>query len=137
MDFLPENISDYANLHTEVEADLLAKIDRETHMHVLLPRMLSGSMQGRVLSMFSHLIQPKRILEIGTYTGYSALCLAEGLSEDGEIHTIDINEELVDFQRKYFDASGFVFLRKEIRTMFFLALSIALRIASGTSRAVP
>lgn len=107
MHFLPQEIDDYAVAHSMSEPELLQKLNRETNQKVLQPRMLSGHYQGRLLSMISKLIRPKRILEIGTYTGYSALCLAEGLSEDGEIHTIDINEELVDFQRKYFDASGF------------------------------
>ena len=107
MHFLPQEIDDYAVEHSMSEPELLQKLNRETNQKVLQPRMLSGHYQGRLLSMISKLIRPKRILEIGTYTGYSALCLAEGLSEDGEIHTIDINEELVDFQRKYFDASGF------------------------------
>jgi caffeoyl-CoA O-methyltransferase len=83
----------------------LQQLSRETHQKILQPRMLSGHYQGRVLSMFSKLLSPKSILEIGTYTGYSALCLAEGLRTNGVLHTIDINEELVDFQRKYFDKS--------------------------------
>lgn len=107
MDFLPEKINDYIESHSQPEPDLLQKLSRETWQKVLAPRMLSGHLQGRVLSMLSKLIQPKYILEIGTYTGYSALCLAEGMQEDGELHTIDINEELLDFQRKYFDESAF------------------------------
>ena len=107
MHFLPQNIDDYAVAHTMAEPELLQKLNRETNQKVLQPRMLSGHFQGRVLSMISKLISPKRILEIGTYTGYSALCLAEGLVDNGEIHTIDINEELYDFQRRYFDASGY------------------------------
>jgi predicted O-methyltransferase YrrM len=107
MDFLPEKINDYVERHSQAEPDLLKKLNRETWQKVLAPRMLSGHLQGRVLSMLSKLIQPKNILEIGTYTGYSALCLAEGMQENGELHTIDINEELFDFQRKYFDASPF------------------------------
>lgn len=105
MDFLPEAIETYAEKHSEKEPELLAKLNRETHLKVMQPRMLSGHYQGRVLSMLSKLIRPKSILEIGTYTGYSALCLMEGMQENGVLHTIDRNEELHDFQRKYFDAS--------------------------------
>lgn len=107
MHFLPEHIDNYVVKHSENEPELLQKLNRETHQKILQPRMLSGDYQGRVLSMLSKLIQPKYILEIGTYTGYSALCLAEGLTKGGELHTIDVNEELVDFQRKYFDSSPF------------------------------
>ena len=107
MDFLPEKINDYIESHSQPEPELLQKLSRETWQKVLAPSMLSGHLQGRVLSMLSKLIQPKYILEIGTYTGYSALCLAEGMQKDGELHTIDINEELLDFQRKYFDESAF------------------------------
>ena len=107
MDFLPEKINDYVIKHSQAEPELLQQLSRETWQKVLQPRMLSGHFQGRVLSMLSKLINPKHIMEIGTYTGYSALCLAEGLQEQGELHTIDINEELHDFQRRYFDASGF------------------------------
>ena len=107
MDFLPEEINKYVENHSQSEPELLQKLNRETWQKVVAPRMLSGHLQGRVLSMLSKLINPKYILEIGTYTGYSALCLAEGMRKEGELHTIDINEELHDFQRKYFDASGF------------------------------
>jgi predicted O-methyltransferase YrrM len=107
MDFLPEKIENYVVAHSQVEPELLQQLSRETWQKVLQPRMLSGHFQGRVLSMLSKLMSPKTILEIGTYTGYSALCLAEGMQKDGELHTIDINEELHDFQRKYFDASGY------------------------------
>lgn len=107
MDFLPEKIDEYAVAHSQPEPELLKQLHRETWQKVLAPRMLSGHLQGRVLSMLSKLINPKYILEIGTYTGYSALCLAEGMKEEGELHTIDINEELHDLQRKYFDKSGF------------------------------
>jgi predicted O-methyltransferase YrrM len=107
MDFLPEEINDYVERHSQPEPELLQRLHRETWQKVLAPRMLSGHLQGRVLSMLSKLIAPKYILEIGTYTGYSALCLAEGMHPEGQLHTIDINEELHDFQRKYFDASGF------------------------------
>lgn len=107
MDFLPEKINDYVVAHSQAEPDLLQELSRETWQKILQPRMLSGHLQGRVLSMLSKLIHPKNILEIGTYTGYSALCLAEGMQKVGELHTIDINEELHDFQRRYFDASGY------------------------------
>jgi len=106
MHFLNEKLDQYIVNHTEIEPELLGKLNKETYQKVLLPRMLSGHYQGRVLSMLSKLIQPKCVLEIGTYTGYATLCLAEGLADGGEIHTIDIKEELVDFQRKYFDISG-------------------------------
>jgi predicted O-methyltransferase YrrM len=107
MHFLPEKLDNYVTAHSEDEPELLQQLNRETYQKILQPRMLSGHYQGRVLSMISKLVSPKTILEIGTYTGYSALCLAEGLQTDGELHTIDINEELFDFQRRYFDASGF------------------------------
>jgi len=106
MNFLPEKIEDYAIAHSQAEPILLQQLNRETWQKVLQPRMLSGHFQGRFLSMLSKLIQPTNILEIGTYTGYSALCLAEGMQNKGELHTIDINAELYDLQRKYFDASG-------------------------------
>ena len=101
MDFLDPQIEEYALAHTQPESDLLEALNRETWQKVLIPRMLSGHLQGRVLSFLSKLIQPKNILEIGTYTGYSALCLAEGLAKDGELHTIDLNEELENMIRKY------------------------------------
>lgn len=107
MDFLPEKINDYVIAHSQPEPELLQQLSRETWQKVLAPRMLSGHLQGRILSMFSKLIHPEYILEIGTYTGYSALCLVEGLTADGELHTIDNNEELTDLQRKYFDKSGY------------------------------
>jgi len=102
-----KKINEYVENHSQAEPELLQKLSRETWQKVLAPRMLSGHLQGRILSMISKLIQPKNILEIGTYTGYSALCLAEGMTQDGELHTIDVNEELFDFQRKYFDASDY------------------------------
>ncbi|EAP88579.1 MULTISPECIES: O-methyltransferase [Croceibacter] len=107
MHFLPEDLDDYVVAHSQQEPKLLQDLTRETWQKVLAPRMLSGHFQGRVLSMISKLIQPTSILEIGTYTGYSALCLAEGMSKDAVLHTIDINEELQNFQRKYFNASGY------------------------------
>lgn len=105
MHFLSDELENYIEQHSENEPSLLAQLNKETFQKVLLPRMLSGHFQGRVLSMLSKLIRPLNILEIGTYTGYSALCLCEGMQDGGTLHTIDIKEELVDFQRKYFDRS--------------------------------
>jgi predicted O-methyltransferase YrrM len=105
MHFLSDELDDYVTQHSQDEPELLAQLNRETHLKILQPRMLSGHFQGRVLSMLSKIIHPTNILEIGTYTGYATLCLAEGLAENGTIDTIDVNEELVDFQRKYFDRS--------------------------------
>ena len=107
MNFLPDNIDKYVVDHSQKEPDLLKQLNKETWQKVLNPRMLSGAFQGRVLSMISKLIQPKTILEIGTYTGYSALCLAEGLKKDGTLITIDINEELEELSNKYFDKSTY------------------------------
>ena len=107
MNFLPQNLHDYILAHSAKEPELLQQLNRETNQKVLQPRMLSGHYQGRLLSMISKLVNPKTILEIGTYTGYSALCLAEGLKTDGVLHTIDVNEELIDLQKKYFDASAY------------------------------
>ncbi len=105
MDLLASGLNDYLEQLAEPESALLQKINRETQLQVLMPRMLSGHYQGRVLSLLSKLMQPKCILEIGTFTGYATLCLAEGLSGDGIIHTIDINEELEDRVRTYFQES--------------------------------
>jgi predicted O-methyltransferase YrrM len=107
MHFLSPLLEAYIEKSTSEEPKLLQELTRETHLKVLRPRMLTGHYQGRVLSMLSKIIQPKYILEIGTYTGYSALCLAEGLQKAGQLHTIDINEELMGIQRRYFDRSGF------------------------------
>lgn len=105
MHFLPEEIDDYVVRHSQTEPELLQALNTETWQTILNPRMLSGAYQGRVLSMISKLLHPKHILEIGTYTGYSALCMCEGIQQDGSLHTIDKNEELHDLQRKYFDVS--------------------------------
>jgi caffeoyl-CoA O-methyltransferase len=94
MDFLTKELADYIEGHTAKESAVLKKINRETNAKVLMPRMLSGHLQGRFLSLISHMVKPRLILEIGTYTGYSALCLAEGLAEGGKLYTIDVNEEL-------------------------------------------
>ena len=106
MEFLPEKIEQYACNHTQEENIVLAELNRETWAKVLIPRMLSGHLQGRALSMFSKMIKPKCILEIGTYTGYSAICLSEGLQEGGKLHTIDINEELKSMSSNYFEKAG-------------------------------
>lgn len=105
MHFLPEKLDDYIVDHSQKEPELLQQLSKETWQKVLAPRMLSGHFQGRVLSLISKIVNPKYILEIGTYTGYSALCLAEGIQTKGLLHTIDNNEEIFDFQRKYFDKS--------------------------------
>ena len=107
MHFLSDALEDYIRNHSENEPKILQELTRETHLKVIQPRMITGHFQGRVLSMLSKIIAPKYILEIGTYTGYSAICLAEGLRKGGQLHTIDVNEELVSIQRKFFDQSGF------------------------------
>ncbi|MFY0602414.1 MAG: class I SAM-dependent methyltransferase [Flavobacteriaceae bacterium] len=107
MNFLPEEIDNYVLAHSQQEPEILKELSKETWQKVLNPRMLSGAFQGRILSMISKIIQPKNILEIGTYTGYSALCLAEGLQKEGVLHTIDKNEELETLQQKYFQKSQY------------------------------
>lgn len=107
MNFLPEKIDKYVLAHSQKEPKLLQELTKETWQKVMNPRMLSGPLQGRVLSMLSKIIQPKNVLEIGTYTGYSAICIAEGLPKNSTIDTIDNNEELQDLQNKYFEKSGF------------------------------
>lgn len=106
MDFLDHKIQEYSEKHTQEESELLYKLNRETNAKILKPRMLSGHLQGRVLSMFSKMIQPEYILEIGTYTGYSALCLAEGLKAGGKLITIDNNEELESVVSRYVNEAG-------------------------------
>ena len=106
MNFINADIQQYAEQHTSPESDLLKRINRDTNAHIMMPRMLSGHLQGRFLSMISHMIRPKAILEIGTYTGYSAICLAEGLQPGGKLITIDANEELEDLVRNYFKKAG-------------------------------
>ena len=107
MDFIPKEIYNYIKNHSVEESNLLKELSRNTKLKILNPRMLSGSYQGRILSMISKLTKPKYILEVGTYTGYATLCLAEGIRDSGELHTIDNNEELYDFQREYFNKSGY------------------------------
>jgi len=121
MEFISKDIQEYADLHSQKEPQLLRELNRETWQKILIPRMLSGAYQGRLLSMLSKLIKPKQILEIGTYTGYSALCLAEGLSPDGQLHTIDHNEELANIQQKYFSKSAY---KKQIKNYLGEALNI-------------
>ncbi len=106
MEFIDEKLSAYAEEHTTPESKVLQDLNRETNAKVLNPRMLSGHLQGRFLSMLCHMIKPKQVLEIGTYTGYSALCLSEGLADGGTIHTIDINDELTEMINRYVDGAG-------------------------------
>jgi predicted O-methyltransferase YrrM len=107
MHFLSNTLENYITNSSEDEPKVLKELTKETHLKVIQPRMITGHFQGRVLSMLSKIIAPKKILEIGTYTGYSAICLAEGLPNNGELHTIDINEELTNIQRSYFNKSGY------------------------------
>lgn len=119
--FISEELDHYITAHSAIEPKLLAELNKETLLKVLNPRMLSGHYQGRMLSMISKLINPKHILEIGTYTGYATLCMAEGLTNDGTVDTIDINEELVSIQNKYFERSDY---RDNIRQHLGMALDI-------------
>ena len=107
MEFLAKEILEYSLNFTQKESKLLEELNRETYAKMMMPRMLSGHMQGRFLSMISKMIMPETIIEIGTYTGYSALCLAEGLKKSGKIHTIDINEEYTSFAKRYFQKSKY------------------------------
>ena len=106
MDFISEKLTEYISKNSNIEPEILARLNQETHQKILKPRMLSGHIQGRFLSMLSKMKSPSTILEIGTYTGYGTLCLSEGLKEDGKIFTIDRNEELLKIQNKYFEESG-------------------------------
>lgn len=121
MEFLPPDLDEYIGSHTGPESEVLDSLNRETYIKVLQPRMLSGHLQGRVLSMLSNMIKPKSILEVGTYTGYSAICLAEGLAEGGKLDTIDINDELEPMLTRYIEASGNT---NRIKTYFGNALEI-------------
>jgi predicted O-methyltransferase YrrM len=107
MNFISSKLQQYIDDHSMEESDLLKALDRETHQKVLQPRMLSGSYQGRLLALLAKMIEPKKILEVGTYTGYATLCMAEGLATGGSIDTIDYNEELSDIQCRYFDQSPY------------------------------
>ena len=105
---MTEELEDYILSHIDEEGEHLARLNRETHIYHLRPRMCSGHLQGRLLKMFVRMINPRNILELGTFTGYSGLCLAEGLiAPDGELHTIEIDDELEDFIRSHFEASAF------------------------------
>ena len=121
MNFLPEKIDEYVVDNSQKEPQILQELTKETWQRVLNPRMLSGAFQGRILSMISKIINPKDILEIGTYTGYSAICIAEGISNEATIDTIDKNEELEDIQNRYFKKSGF---RDQIKQHIGNALEI-------------
>lgn len=107
MDFLDPKIEEYALKYCDSESDLLKELNRQTHLNIMQPRMLSGHLQGRILSSYSKVIKPNSILEIGTYTGYSALCLAEGLTSNGVLHTIDLNEEIASFTQNFINKSEF------------------------------
>jgi caffeoyl-CoA O-methyltransferase len=121
MHFIPEELDNYVVNHSEDEPELLKELTRETYQKILQPRMLSGHYQGRLLSMISKLIHPKNILEIGTYTGYSALCLAEGMQYEGTLFTIDKNEELENFAKKYFNKSEY---KNQIKQLIGNAIEI-------------
>ena len=121
MEFIDEKIENYALAYSQAESDVLKKLNRETHAKVMMPRMLSGHMQGNVLSMLSKMLQPKQILEIGTYTGYSGICLAQGLQENGKLHTIDINDELESMVRYFIEEAG---LKDKIKHYVGNALTI-------------
>lgn len=107
MELIPESLQQYCDQHTSPESDVLKKLNRHTHANVLQPRMLSGHFQGRLLSMISHMIKPGTVLEIGTYTGYSAICLAEGLSPNGKLITIDVNAEREEVVNRFISEAGF------------------------------
>lgn len=121
MEFFPQDLQEYCEAHSSKEDAILNELNRETHLGVLMPRMLSGQHQGAFLQMLSHMIKPKNILEIGTYTGYSAICLAKGLQSDGMLYTMDINEELEDLAKSFFQKSGF---EKQIKHFVGNALEI-------------
>ena len=104
---MTEELEEYILAHISPEGEMLRRLNRETHLYHLRPRMCSGHLQGRLLKMFVRMIAPKAILELGTFTGYSALCLAEGIAPDGVVHTIEIDDELEDFIRAHFDASEY------------------------------
>src|SRR3984957_20059183 len=121
MDFLPEPIEKYVDSHTREESDVLKKLNRETHAKVLMPQMLSGHVQGRFLKMISCMINPSQVLEVGTFTGYASISLAEGLKEGGLVHTIDINEDLLPITLRYIKEAG---MEHKIKTYTGNALDI-------------
>ena len=121
MHFLSDTLEQYIEQHSDAEPTLLQALSRETHLKIIQPRMITGHFQGRFLSLLSKIVAPKKILEIGTYTGYSALCLAEGLSKDGTLHTIEVNPELAAIHKKYFDKSNYT---TQIKTYIGDALDI-------------
>jgi caffeoyl-CoA O-methyltransferase len=121
MEILPHDLQTYLDVHCEPEPELLQKINRDTYLKVLRPHMLSGHYQGRVLSMLSKMMQPKRILEIGTFTGYATICLAEGLTEGGIIHTIEINRELEEMLNSHFKLTD---VEKKVRLHFGVATDV-------------
>ena len=106
MNFIPQEIEDYALKNSDAELDVLKRLNRETHLKMTMPQMLSGHMQGLMLQLFSKMIRPKNILEIGTFTGYSAICLAQGLQDGGKLHTIDVNEEFSEIILRYIKEAG-------------------------------
>jgi predicted O-methyltransferase YrrM len=107
MEFISPNLAEYCEKHTSPETATLQDLNRQTHLKIMMPRMLSGHLQGRFLSMMANMIQPRLVLEIGTYTGYSALCMAEGLAPGGKIITLDINAEIESFTRNFFEKSQY------------------------------
>src|ERR1700760_1752177 len=126
MEILDSKLQEYLDTHCEPEPEALQYINRETYLKVLKPHMLSGHYQGRVLSMLSKMMQPKRILEIGTFTGYATICLAEGLTEDGLIHTIEVNTELEEMLNKHFKSTN---EDKKVQLHFGHAAEIIVQIA--------
>ncbi|HZF99796.1 MAG TPA: O-methyltransferase [Chitinophagales bacterium] len=121
MEFPHPDINRYAGRHTTPESDVLKRLNRETHLHVLMPQMLSGHLQGSVLKMISRMLRPRRVLEIGTFTGYAAICLADGLTEDGKLITIDVNEELHDMATRFVAEAG---LQRKIDALVGDAMAI-------------
>ena len=128
MHFLSEDLERYAEQHSEQEPPLLTALTRETHLRILQPRMLSGHLQGRFLSLLSRLLAPMYIVEIGTFTGYATLCLAEGLMPSGRLHTIEANEEYEEIQNKYFGQSPY---REQIIQHFAPALEVLPTLPDG------
>ena len=128
MHFLSEDLERYAEQHSQQEPPLLAALTRETHLRILQPRMLSGHLQGRFLSLLSRLLAPTYIVEIGTFTGYATLCLAEGLMPSGHLHTIEANEEYEEIQNKYFGQSPY---REQIIQHFAPALEVLPTLPDG------